>query len=163
MTLIAILFPWLSFFLRGRLLTGLLCLLLQCTLIGWIPAAIWAVIDLQNARADRRMRRMMRGMRLFVEHTQEIRPNFFPHHNLSLTLCGEKACIRHRTHFAEGSTRACARLCRMFQNRRIARLQGRTRAQRWNHLLGLPPLGLYAEYWLCLVEGQPQICLNPLP
>jgi uncharacterized membrane protein YqaE (UPF0057 family) len=63
MTLIAILVPWLSFFLRGRLITGLICLVLQCTLIGWIPAAIWAVIDLQNARADRRMRRMMRGMR----------------------------------------------------------------------------------------------------
>lgn len=63
MTLIAILIPWLSFFLRGRILTGILCLLLQITLIGWIPAAVWAVISLQNAREDRRTRRIVRAMR----------------------------------------------------------------------------------------------------
>ncbi|MFL9483344.1 YqaE/Pmp3 family membrane protein [Chitinophagaceae bacterium LWZ2-11] len=62
MTLIAILVPWLSFFLRGRILTGIICLILQITLIGWIPAAIWAVISLQNAREDRRTRRIVRAM-----------------------------------------------------------------------------------------------------
>lgn len=61
MTLIAILIPWLSFLLRGRILTGMLCLLLQITLIGWIPAAIWAVISLQNAREDRRADRIIRA------------------------------------------------------------------------------------------------------
>ncbi|NML22458.1 YqaE/Pmp3 family membrane protein [Pseudoflavitalea sp. G-6-1-2] len=61
MTLIAILVPWLSFLLRGRILTGILCLLLQITLIGWIPAAIWAVISLQNAREDRRADRIIRA------------------------------------------------------------------------------------------------------
>ncbi len=63
MTLIAILFPALSFFLRGRILTGIVCLILQAILIGWIPAAIWAVISLQNAREDRRTRRIIREMR----------------------------------------------------------------------------------------------------
>ena len=63
MTLIAILLPWLSFLLRGRLLRGILCLILQCTIIGWVPAAIWAVIDLQNRRADRRAQRIIRAMR----------------------------------------------------------------------------------------------------
>ncbi|MGN6567864.1 MAG: YqaE/Pmp3 family membrane protein [Flavipsychrobacter sp.] len=63
MTLIAILIPWLSFFLRGRILRGILCLILQVTLIGWIPAAIWAVADLQNRRAERRTNRMIRAMR----------------------------------------------------------------------------------------------------
>jgi len=63
MTLIAILLPWLSFFLRGRILTAILCLMLQITLIGWIPAAIWAVISLQNARADRRTRQIVRAMK----------------------------------------------------------------------------------------------------
>ena len=63
MTLIAILVPWLSFIMRGRILTGILCLLLQITLIGWIPAAVWAVISLQNAREDRRTRRIIRSMR----------------------------------------------------------------------------------------------------
>ncbi|KRD58929.1 iduronate sulfatase, partial [Flavobacterium sp. Root935] len=54
MTLIAIFFPCISFLLRGKILTALLCLILQLTLIGWLPAAIWAVISLQNSRADRR-------------------------------------------------------------------------------------------------------------
>jgi uncharacterized membrane protein YqaE (UPF0057 family) len=63
MTLIAIFFPFLSFILRGRIITGIICLILQITLIGWIPAAIWAVISLQNARADRRNDKLIRAMR----------------------------------------------------------------------------------------------------
>ncbi|MGE6221257.1 YqaE/Pmp3 family membrane protein [Nubsella zeaxanthinifaciens] len=63
MTLIAIFFPFLSFLLRGRILTGIVCLILQITLIGWIPAAIWAVISLQNARADKRNRQLIRAMK----------------------------------------------------------------------------------------------------
>ena len=63
MTLIAIFFPFLSFFLRGRILTGVICLILQITLIGWIPAAIWAVISLQNSRADRRTDRIIKEMK----------------------------------------------------------------------------------------------------
>jgi len=63
MTLIAILLPWLSFMLRGKILSGILCLVLQITLIGWLPAAAWAVISLQNARADRRNRELVRAMR----------------------------------------------------------------------------------------------------
>lgn len=63
MTLIAIFFPSVSFLLRGKLLTALLCLILQITLIGWIPAAIWAVLSLQNARADRRNSKLIKTMR----------------------------------------------------------------------------------------------------
>ncbi|WP_309842011.1 YqaE/Pmp3 family membrane protein [Flavobacterium sp. 2755] len=63
MTLIAIFFPSLSFLLRGKLLTALLCLILQITLIGWIPAAIWAVLSLQNSRADRRNAKLIKAMR----------------------------------------------------------------------------------------------------
>ncbi|PWU04304.1 MAG: YqaE/Pmp3 family membrane protein [Bacteroidetes bacterium] len=63
MTLIAIFLPFLSFMLRGRILTGILCLILQITLIGWIPAAVWAVISLQNARADRRNRQLIRAIK----------------------------------------------------------------------------------------------------
>jgi len=62
MTLIAIIFPWLSFFLRGRILTGIICVILQLTIIGWIPAAIWAVISLQNQRADKRTEKIVRAM-----------------------------------------------------------------------------------------------------
>jgi len=63
MTLIAIFFPSLSFLLRGKLLTALLCLILQVTLIGWIPAAIWAVLSLQNSRAERRNAKLIRAVR----------------------------------------------------------------------------------------------------
>ncbi|HMU11261.1 MAG TPA: YqaE/Pmp3 family membrane protein [Ferruginibacter sp.] len=62
MTLLAILLPWLSFILRGRILTGILCLILQITLIGWIPAAIWAVVSLNNARAERRTDRIVKAI-----------------------------------------------------------------------------------------------------
>ncbi len=63
MTLIAIFFPFMSFFLRGKILTGIICLILQITIIGWIPAAIWAVISLQNSRADRRTSRIIKAMK----------------------------------------------------------------------------------------------------
>lgn len=62
MILLAILFPWLSFILRGKILSGILCLILQITLIGWLPAALWAVVSLQDARAERRNRRLVRAM-----------------------------------------------------------------------------------------------------
>ncbi len=50
MILIAVLFPWLSFMLRGKILIGILCLILQLTAIGWLPAAIWAVASLLDER-----------------------------------------------------------------------------------------------------------------
>ena len=60
MTLIAIIFPFLSFLFRGKILTGIICLILQITLIGSIPAAIWAVISLQNHRADKRNEKLIK-------------------------------------------------------------------------------------------------------
>lgn len=62
MTLIAILLPWLSFFLRGKIFTGIICLILQITVLGWIPAAAWAVISLNNARAEKRTDRIIKAM-----------------------------------------------------------------------------------------------------
>ncbi|WP_039053595.1 MULTISPECIES: YqaE/Pmp3 family membrane protein [Sphingobacterium] len=56
MILIAVLFPWLSFFLRGKIIVGFLCLILQITLIGWLPAAIWAVASLLDGRNKRRVK-----------------------------------------------------------------------------------------------------------
>ena len=50
MILIAILFPWLSFFMRGKIVSGIICLILQITLIGWLPAAIWAVMSRHEAK-----------------------------------------------------------------------------------------------------------------
>lgn len=58
MILIAILFPWLSFFLRGKIITGILCLFLQITLLGWLPASIWAVVSLNNERNEKRIKKL---------------------------------------------------------------------------------------------------------
>lgn len=63
MTLISIFFPCISFLLRGKIFTALICLILQITLIGWLPAAIWAVISLQNSRADKRNAKLIKAMR----------------------------------------------------------------------------------------------------
>ena len=41
--ILAIIIPWFVFFTIGRPIQGIFCLILQLTLIGWIPAAIWAV------------------------------------------------------------------------------------------------------------------------
>jgi uncharacterized membrane protein YqaE (UPF0057 family) len=64
MTLIAIFFPFASFLLRGRFLTSIICLILQITLIGWIPAALWAVISLQNSRADKRNKKLIKALKV---------------------------------------------------------------------------------------------------
>jgi uncharacterized membrane protein YqaE (UPF0057 family) len=46
--LIAIFLPFLLFFTIGRPIAGILCLILQITLIGWLPAALWAVYSLSQ-------------------------------------------------------------------------------------------------------------------
>jgi len=61
--LLAILLPFLSFIIRGKIFTGIICLILQITLIGWLPAAIWAVLSLHNERADKRTDRLIRAMK----------------------------------------------------------------------------------------------------
>ena len=53
--IIAILLPWLVFFTIGRPLAGIICLLLQITLIGWIPAALWAVYALSQYNTDKKI------------------------------------------------------------------------------------------------------------
>ncbi len=54
--LLAILIPWFQFFTIGRPFAGIICLLLlQITLIGWIPAAIWSVYALSQYKTDRKI------------------------------------------------------------------------------------------------------------
>ncbi len=53
--ILALLLPWLVFFTIGRPIQGILCLILQATLIGWIPAAIWAVWALNNYNTDKKI------------------------------------------------------------------------------------------------------------
>jgi len=60
---IAFFFPFLSLMLQGKIMSGLLCLILQLTLIGWIPAFIWAVTSLNRMYADRRNRKLIAEFR----------------------------------------------------------------------------------------------------
>lgn len=60
---LAIVLPFLSFIVRGKVLTGIICFILQITLIGWLPAAIWAVMSLNNERANKRNEDLIRAVR----------------------------------------------------------------------------------------------------
>ena len=53
--IIAILLPWLMFFTIGQPLAGIICLILQITVIGWIPAAIWATYSLSQYNTDKKI------------------------------------------------------------------------------------------------------------
>lgn len=55
--LISILLPWFGFFTIGRPVAGIICLILQVTLIGWIPATIWSVYALSQYNTDKKISR----------------------------------------------------------------------------------------------------------
>ena len=61
--LIAIFLPWLLFFTIGRPFAGIICLILQVTLIGWIPAALWAVYALEPVPDGRKKSARLRDWR----------------------------------------------------------------------------------------------------
>jgi conserved domain protein len=48
--------PFAVFFTIGCPIAGIICLILQFTLIGWIPAAMWAVYALSQYKTDEKIR-----------------------------------------------------------------------------------------------------------
>lgn len=54
--LLAIFLPFLSFFTIRKPISGIICLLLQITVIGWVPAALWAVYSLSQYNTDKKLR-----------------------------------------------------------------------------------------------------------
>ncbi|UTH75311.1 YqaE/Pmp3 family membrane protein [Chromobacterium sp. IIBBL 290-4] len=58
--LLAIFLPWLQFFTIGRPFAGLFCLMLQLTVIGWLPAALWSVYALSQYKTDQKIERALR-------------------------------------------------------------------------------------------------------
>lgn len=56
--LLAIILPFISFFIRGKIIQGIVCLILQFTLIGWLPAAIWAVMSVNSDRTKKQLEKM---------------------------------------------------------------------------------------------------------
>ncbi len=60
--LFAILLPGISMVFRGHLFKGILCGLLHVTVIGWIPAAIWAVASHNEDLAEKRHRETLAAL-----------------------------------------------------------------------------------------------------
>ncbi len=56
--LIAIFLPFMVFFTINRPLAGLVCLILWVTLIGWLPAALWAVFSLSQYKTDQKIKKL---------------------------------------------------------------------------------------------------------
>jgi len=59
--LLAIFLPWLQFFTIGRPFAGVICLILQITIIGWLPASIWSVYALSQYKTDRKIAKALGG------------------------------------------------------------------------------------------------------
>lgn len=59
--ILAIFLPWLQFFTIGRPFADIICLILQCTLVGWIPAAMWSVYALSQYKTDQKIRNALGG------------------------------------------------------------------------------------------------------
>lgn len=59
---IALFLPWLTFFTIGRPFAGIMCLILQFTLIGWLPATIWAVYALSQYKTDKKIQKIMNNI-----------------------------------------------------------------------------------------------------
>lgn len=61
--LLAIFLPFMVFFTIGRPRAGIVCLLLQLTLLGWLPAALWAVYSLSQYKTDQKIEKALGGAR----------------------------------------------------------------------------------------------------
>jgi len=53
--------PWLMFFTIGRPISGILCILLQMTGIGWPIAINWAMSALEKYEAGERQKKSLRN------------------------------------------------------------------------------------------------------
>ncbi|MEG0922289.1 MAG: YqaE/Pmp3 family membrane protein [Comamonas sp.] len=61
--MIALRLPWLSFFSIGKLFAGVICLVLQISLIGWLPAMIWLVYALSEYNTDKKIAKALGSRR----------------------------------------------------------------------------------------------------
>lgn len=54
-----------TFFFIGRPFAGLFCLLLQVSVIGWLPATLWALYALSQYKTDRKIQAAMRMLQTY--------------------------------------------------------------------------------------------------
>ena len=51
----ALLLPSLTFFMQKHTLAGAAALILQCTVIGWVPAALWALYTVNQHKSEQEL------------------------------------------------------------------------------------------------------------
>ncbi len=59
---LALFLPWLAFFTMGMVLSGIVCLILQLTLIGWLPATVWAFFAINNYYSEKRNDKLIKAI-----------------------------------------------------------------------------------------------------
>ncbi len=59
---LALFLPWLAFFTMGMILSGIVCLILQLTIIGWLPATIWAFFAINNYYSEKRNDKLIKAI-----------------------------------------------------------------------------------------------------
>jgi uncharacterized membrane protein YqaE (UPF0057 family) len=57
--IISLFLPFLTFFTISRPIAGVICLILQLTIIGWLPATIWAVYALSQYSTDKKIEKAL--------------------------------------------------------------------------------------------------------
>ncbi len=58
--IICFILPWLGFLTIKRPFAALICFLLQITLIGWLPAMIWAIYALNQYKTDQKITKALK-------------------------------------------------------------------------------------------------------
>lgn len=58
--LLAIFLPFVVFFTIGHPIAGIICLFLQITIVGWIPAALWAIYALGQYKTDKKIEKALK-------------------------------------------------------------------------------------------------------
>ncbi len=56
--ILAIFLPFSVFFTIGKPFTGIICMMLQITLIGWPVAALWAVYALSQYKTEKKIKKL---------------------------------------------------------------------------------------------------------
>jgi uncharacterized membrane protein YqaE (UPF0057 family) len=60
MIAVAILLPWLAVLLGRHPFKAFFCLVLQLSVVGWIPAAIWAATVVKEDQREKQYQQMLR-------------------------------------------------------------------------------------------------------
>ena len=61
--LLALFLPWLTFFTMGKVIQGFICLILQLTVIGWLPATIWVFFSISDYNRKMENDRLIEAIR----------------------------------------------------------------------------------------------------